>query len=331
MRVRLHSVTDDEADLRLDRWFRRHHPELSQGAVQKLCRTGQIRLDGKRVTAATRLSPGLSLRIPPLPVVEARPESQSRGLDPRLVREVQKMILYQDEQVIILDKPSGLATQGGAGITRHVDMMLDGVKGDATERPRLVHRLDRDTSGILLVARTPGVAAKLAESFRHHEVEKIYWAIVVGRPHPTSGVIDQPLAKLGSGNGALVIATSRDDADALVAKTDYEVIDCAGKKFSWLAMKPLTGRTHQLRVHCETLGTPILGDAKYGGQRAHPLGFTDQLHLHARSLTFPHPGGGFLKVVSPPPAHMRETFKQLGFVAEPTSPPLRTAQKEDRR
>lgn len=327
MSVTTRIVSEDEADMRLDRWFRRHFPDLTQGALQKLCRTGQVRLDGKRVTGASRLAPGQSLRIPPLPAPTAPQSDRPAPLDPQLAREIERMVLYRDDHVIVLDKPSGLATQGGPGITKHIDMMLDGLRGELHDRPRLVHRIDRDTSGLLLLARTPGVAAKLAAAFRGRDVDKTYWAIVVGRPMPGSGVIDQPLAKLGAGNGSLMIAATREDEDAMVAKTDYEVVDAAGKRLSWLALKPLTGRTHQLRVHCETLGTPILGDPKYGGKAAHMEGFTDRLHLHARSLEFPHPAGGRLRVAAPLPPHMRTTFKDLGFSSGDTPRPERVGFK----
>lgn len=319
MSVQTRIITEDEADLRLDRWFRRHYPALNQSALQKLCRTGQVRVDGKRVTGASRIAPGQSVRVPPLPEVpvNATP-AEPLPLDPQLAREIERMVLYRDDKVIVLDKPSGIATQGGPGITKHIDMMLDGLRGDSEFRPRLVHRIDRDTSGILLVARTPGVAAKLAAAFRGRDVKKTYWAIVVGRPIPGDGVIDQPLARLGAGNGALVIAADRDDEDAASAKTEYETLDAAGRKLTWLGLSPLTGRTHQLRVHCETLGTPILGDPRYGGKAAHPEGFVDRLHLHARALDVPHPDGGRLFVAAPLPSHMRQTFKELGFTAGET-------------
>lgn len=319
MSVQTRIVTEDEADIRLDRWFRRHFPDLTQGALQKLCRTGQVRVDGARATGASRLAPGQSVRIPPLP---AAPQGDAtRGpapLDPLLVKEIQQMVLYRDDKVIVLNKPSGLATQGGPGITKHIDMMLDGLRDGSEDRPRLVHRIDRDTSGLLLVARTPGVAAKLAAAFRGRDVKKTYWAVVVGRPMPGEGVIDQPLARLGAGNGALVIAADRNDEDAASARTEYETVDAAGRKMTWLALSPLTGRTHQLRVHCETLGTPILGDPRYGGKAAHPEGFIDRLHLHARALELPHPEGGRLFVAAPLPPHMKETFRDLGFVAGET-------------
>lgn len=317
------TVSEDEADIRLDRYFRRHYPHLTQGALQKLCRTGQIRVDGKRVEANTRLVPGQSVRVPPIPMAAKPSRDVPKTLNPKLASEIRKMVIYSDPQIIVLNKPSGLATQGGPGITQHVDMMLDGLREGDDPRPRLVHRIDRDTSGLLLLARTPGVAAKLAAAFRGRDVKKTYWAVVVGRPDPMSGEIDQPLARLGAGPGSITIAADRNDEDAQSARTDYEVLDSAARKFSWLGLSPLTGRTHQLRVHCESLGTPILGDPKYGGDKAHVDGFADRLHLHARSLVLPHPAGGWLEVSAELPPHMKETFRTLGFTAGSTPAPRR--------
>ncbi|GBR06183.1 ribosomal RNA large subunit 23S rRNA pseudouridine synthase C [Acetobacter oeni LMG 21952] len=323
MSVAMLTVSEDEADIRLDRYFRRHYPHVTQGALQKLCRTGQIRVDGRRVEAGTRLEPGQSVRVPPMPVATKPAPAAARVLDDRLAREIRKMVVYSDPQVIVLNKPSGLATQGGPGITQHIDMMLDGLREGDAPRPRLVHRLDKDTSGLLLLARTPGVAAKLSAAFRGRDVKKTYWAVTVGRPDPLSGEIDQPLARLGAGPGAIIVAADRNDEDAQSARTDYEVLDSAGRKFSWLRLSPLTGRTHQLRVHCESLGTPILGDPKYGADKAHVDGFADRLHLHARSLLLPHPAGGQLEVSANLPPHMRETFRALGFTAGSTPAPRR--------
>lgn len=324
MSVVILTVSDDEADIRLDRYFRRHYPHLTQGALQKLCRTGQIRVDGKRAEASTRLQPGQSVRVPPIPMAAKPAPDAPRQLDERLVREIKAMVLYQDKQVIVLNKPAGLAVQGGPGITKHIDMMLDGLRENPDDpRPRLVHRIDRDTSGLLLLARTPGVAAKLAASFRGRDVKKTYWAVVVGRPDPQAGEIDQPLARLGMGPNAIMVAADRKDTEAQFARSTYEVVDSAARKFSWLALSPLTGRTHQLRVHSESLGTPILGDPKYGGEKAHVDGFIDQLHLHARELDMPHPAGGRLVVSAELPPHMRETFRALGFVPGSTPKPSR--------
>ncbi|MDG6094103.1 RluA family pseudouridine synthase [Acetobacter sp. AN02] len=326
MSVSTLTVTADEENIRLDRFFRRHYPHLTQGALQKMCRTGQIRVDGKRCEANTRLVPGQVVRIPPVPAPSAdRPVREVRQeLDERLVREIRQMVIWSDEQIIILNKPSGLPTQGGPGIRKHVDMMLDGLREGDEPRPRLVHRIDRDTSGLLLVARSPGVAAKLAERFRGRDVKKDYWAVVVGRPDPMEGEIDQPLARLGAGPNALVVPASRGDEDAQSAKSDYRTVDSAARKFSWLELSPLTGRTHQLRVHCEVLGTPILGDPKYGGDAVHIDGFPDRLHLHARRLQFPHPAGGWMEAHAEIPPHMKETFRALGFTAGSVPPPRRS-------
>jgi len=323
MSVTIQTVSDDEADIRLDRWFRRQYPHLTQGALQKMCRTGQIRVDGKRAEPATRLNPGQAVRVPPLPNA-TKPAPIIPTIDENDRRDMERMVVYRDEQVIVINKPFGLPVQGGPGITRHVDGMLDALRFDSEHRPRLVHRIDRDTSGILLLARSPGVAAKLAGSFRTRDVRKIYWAVVAGRPHPLQGVIDMPLARIGAGPGALTIAAERDEEDAVHALTEYVVRDSAQRKLSWMEMLPLTGRTHQLRVHCESLGVPILGDPKYGGDAAHMEGFPDKLHLHARELDIPHPAGGRLVVAAELPAHMRDTFKTLGFEAGPLPAPRRS-------
>ena len=316
MSVVIQTVSEDETEIRLDRWFRRQYPHLTQGALQKLCRSGQIRVDGKRAEPATRLNPGQAVRVPPLPNV-SKPAPILPVVDANDQREMERMVVYRDDQVIVLNKPAGLPVQGGPGIVRHVDGMLDALRFESGHRPRLVHRIDRDTSGLLLLARTPGVAGKLAAAFRGRDVRKTYWAVVAGRPHPLQGVIDLPLARLGAGAGALTIAAERGEEDAVHALTEYVVRDSAGRKLSWMEMSPLTGRTHQLRVHCEALGTPILGDPKYGAAAAHLDGFPDRLHLHARAIDLPHPAGGRLSLSAELPAHMRETFKALGFEAGP--------------
>ena len=316
-------VTDDEADIRLDRWFRRHFPVLTQGMIQKLCRTGQIRVDGKRADAATRLVPGQSVRVPPLPATPA-PEPDRVPLDPATLRELEGMVVYQDDAVIVVSKPHGLPTQGGPGIVRHLDGMMEGFRQGAGDKPRLVHRLDRDTSGLLVLARSPGVAAKLSAAFRSREVEKTYWAIVAGRPSPQEGRLDLPLVKFGGLRGGERVAVAeRGEDNATHAATLYRTLDAAGRKLAWLEMQPLTGRTHQLRVHSVALGAPIVGDAMYGGQAAHVEGLADKLHLHARALVFPHPQGGTLALEAALPAHMRETFRTMGFEAPAALAPQR--------
>ncbi|HYZ61783.1 MAG TPA: RluA family pseudouridine synthase [Acetobacteraceae bacterium] len=327
MSVELRAVTEDEAEIRLDRWFRRHFPNLTQGAIQKLCRTGQIRVDGKRAEAATRLAPGQAVRVPPIPT--APPPPAERPIDPQVASELQDLILYRDDHVVVLNKPHGLAVQGGPGITRHLDGMLDGLRLDSPHRPRLVHRLDRDTSGVLVLARTPGVAAKLAAAFRGRDVRKTYWAVVAGRPIPPEGRIDLPLLRYAGARGERSVPAARNDEEAQRAVTDYRTLDHAGQKLAWLELNPITGRTHQLRVHCVALGTPIVGDLKYhepdqnGARSAIIDGLSNKLHLHARALDLPHPAGGRLQVEANLPPHMKETFKTLGFEARPARPAVR--------
>ncbi len=328
MSIATRIVTEDEADLRLDRWFRRHFPGLTQGVIQKMCRTGQIRVDGKRADTSVRLNPGQAIRIPPIAaptLAEARP---ALAVDPLLVEEMAKLILYQDKQLVILNKPYGLPTQGGAGIRKHLDGMLDGLRDGSPDRPRLVHRLDRDTTGVIVVARTPGVAAKLAASFRTREVQKTYWAVVVGRPVPVEGRIDVNLVRVEGFRGERAAVAGPYDTDVARAITDFSTLDHAGRKLAWLEMHPLTGRTHQLRVSCSAIGAPILGDTPYGKEidgRNNALveGLSDRLHLHARRIVFPHPAGGMLEVEAPLPSHMVETFEHLGFTSPPTQFPSR--------
>ena len=306
------TINDDEADLRLDRCFRRHFPSLQHGRLEKLLRTGQIRVDGKRAKANVRLVPGQTIRIPP--GIEKGPADGSsrppvRESDARFV---QSLVIHRDDDVIAINKPPGLAVQGGTGTTRHLDGMLDALRFGSEERPRLVHRLDRDTSGVTLLARNARAAAQLSEEFRGKSARKIYWALVAGVPRPMQGKIDLALAKEGGPAGERVAA----DDEGKRAITLYSIMDRIGDKAAWLALLPLTGRTHQLRVHCaEALGTPIVGDHKYGGDRADLPGqeIGRKMHLHARSLVLPHPAGGTLAVTAPLPEHMRATWQFFGF------------------
>ncbi len=316
-------VTDDEAEIRLDRWFRRHFPVLTQGMIQKLCRTGQIRVDGKRVDAATRLLSGQSVRVPPIPGGPPPPPAVV-PLDAGTMRELEGMVVYIDDTLIVVNKPYGLPVQGGPGIVRHLDGLMEGFRQGAGDKPRLVHRIDRDTSGLLLLARTPGVAAKLAAAFRSRQVQKTYWAVVAGRPSPQHGQIDLPLVKFGGLRGGERVAVAHEDEeDAVSAVTEYRTLDAAGRKISWLELSPLTGRTHQLRVHCVALGAPIVGDGKYGGQAAEVDGLPSKLHLHARALCVPHPQGGLLELEADLPPHMRDTFRTIGFHAPSAAAPCR--------
>jgi 23S rRNA pseudouridine955/2504/2580 synthase len=310
--VELRTVAAGEAELRLDRWFRRHFPALTHGRLQKLLRTGQVRIDGRRAQAHARLAAGQTIRVPPLATAPA-PSSARPAVDPNDAALLRSLILVEDRALIVLNKPEGLAVQGGTGTRRHIDGMLAAL-ATGGERPRLVHRLDRDTSGILVIARTAGAAASLTRAFRQHKVQKLYWALVAGRPALAAGIIDQPLAKQG-GAGRERIAP---DEEGRFARTAYRTVARAGKIASWLAMQPLTGRTHQLRAHCAVLGTPILGDRKYG-DRSLP-GAPDGLMLHAREIRLPHPDGGELAVTAPLSKTMRAGFAWLGFEPDASLP-----------
>ncbi|WP_207538355.1 RluA family pseudouridine synthase [Sabulicella rubraurantiaca] len=303
------TVPPAEADTRLDRWLKRRFPALTQGALQKMLRTGQIRVDGRKAEANTRLPAGAELRVPPMPT-EPAPRAEAKPVPEALARDLQARVLFRDESVIVLDKPHGLPVQGGPGITRHLDGALDALRFDAEERPRLVHRLDRDTSGLLVLARSQAAAGALAAAFRGRDVHKTYWAVVVGEPEHVGGRIEMALSKEGGPRGERMIP----DPKGSRATTEFAVLDKARRRAALLRLEPLTGRTHQLRVHCaEALRTPILGDGKYGGAAAHVEGLSGQLHLHARALRLPHPEGGTLEVEAAVPPHMEETMRFLGF------------------
>ncbi len=261
---------------------------------------------------------GNPVRIPPLPDTPA--PKPLPVIDPNVARDLQRLVIYRDDSVLVLNKPHGLPVQGGPGITHHLDGLLDALRFGAPDRPRLVHRLDRDTSGVLLLARTPGAAAKLAAAFRGRQVEKTYWAVVAGRPVPPEGRIDLPLRRIGGTRGERTELADASDKDAARAITDYRTLDHAGQKLAWLELHPLTGRTHQLRVHCVALGAPIVGDVKYARPdqnnafSATVAGLPDELHLHARSLSLPHPAGGMLLVEADLPPHMMQTFRRWAFI-----------------
>jgi 23S rRNA pseudouridine955/2504/2580 synthase len=306
------TVAAVDTDIRLDRWFKRHFPALAHSRLEKLLRTGQIRLDGRRVAARDRVAEGQIIRVPPLgalgPAPPARNDAPPSARDARWL---QATVLHRDADVIVIDKPAGLAVQGGTNTSRHLDGLLDALRFDAAERPRLVHRLDKDTSGVLVLARNARAAASLAAAFREKTTRKIYWAVVVGTPTPRQGRIDQKLAKLQGHLGERVMP----DAEGQRAVTYYRTVSHAADKIAWLALEPVTGRTHQLRAHCIVLGTPILGDGKYGGAASRPPGVPEarMLHLHARALSIPHPQGGQLIVMAPLPPHMKETWNFFGF------------------
>lgn len=307
-------VSADDGTARIDRWLRRRYPQLTQGQIEKLIRTGQVRVDGARVKSSDRVAPGQLVRIPPLP--DAAPRREPGTLSPKDEAFVRSLVLHRDDDVIVLNKPAGLAVQGGTKTARHLDALLDGLKFDAEKRPKLVHRLDRDTSGCLVLARHPRAAAALGEAFRDRDTLKVYWAIVVGSPRPKVGEIRGWMRKAPGARDAdreMMQRAVQTDEGAVHAITQYAVLSEAAQRAAWVALRPVTGRTHQLRFHMAEIGHAIAGDPKYKCDRPTPNGLEGALQLHARALKIPHPSGGELKAVAPLPAHMRAAFDLLGF------------------
>ncbi len=321
------TVESGDADQRLDRWLRRLFPHVSQGRIEKMCRKGELRVDGGRVKAATRLLAGQEVRIPPLPDADHRPAPAPTRISQADAQMIRDCVIYRDDHILALNKPPGLAVQGGSGQARHVDGLAGALMFDLDEKPRLVHRLDRDTSGVLLLARTRAVAADLTASFRHRETRKLYWAAVAGVPMPKMGTIKYGLVKApgrgAGGEGERMHCIHPREVDATPgakrATTDYAVLSAAARRCAWVALVPVTGRTHQLRAHMAELGHPIVGDGKYGGSGQDNPGdgwgaqlggeISRKLHLHARSLRLEHPvTRATLHLTAPLPDHMRRTW-----------------------
>lgn len=309
-------VEEKDDGLRLDRWFKTYYPGVRHGALEKLLRTGQIRVNGGRVKANRRIEAGEAIRIPPIGEEAAAPKSEFRPKreDAEFIR---SLTIYEDDEILAINKPFGLAVQGGARTPRHVDGMLASIEKNG-EKPRLVHRLDADTGGLLILAKTRIAAAKLGKAFQGHDVVKTYWALCVGVPKIPKGTINLPIAKkmVRIGDKDQERMTPADDEEAKKAITDYAVLDSAGPA-SFLALKPLTGRTHQLRVHCAAMGTPIVGDRKYGGPNAFVEGAPEGLQLFCREMTFPHPESGrLITLTAPLTGRMKETWELFGFDPE---------------
>jgi len=301
-------VQPDEAGMRLDRWFRTHFPGLRHGGLERLLRKGQVRVNGRRVKSNRRLEAGEAVRIPPLE--DAPTRKAAPGADPATTVRLKSFILYEDDALLALNKPFGLAVQGGAKTRQHIDAMLAAL-AKSGERPRLVHRLDRDTGGLLIVAKTRPAASALTKAFKGRDVEKTYWALTAGAPRPREGTIDLAIAKRMTREGERVVPAEGDDAKRAV--TEYQTMEEAGP-VAFLAMRPVTGRTHQLRVHAAAIGCPIVGDGKYGGAVAHIDGVTPKLHLFCRAMTFPHPATGRALTFSAPlTGHMAQTWDFLSF------------------
>jgi 23S rRNA pseudouridine955/2504/2580 synthase len=312
--VRSFVVAQDDDGIRLDRWFKRHLAEASFNVVSRWARTGQLRIDGKRATPGDRLEAGQTIRVPPAePVSEpqARAKPARVALSPEDEAFIRDLVIYEDPQAFVINKPPGLATQGGTKTDRHVDGLLDGLQGDRDSRPKLVHRLDKDTSGVLLLARSSRSAGFFAKAFSSRTARKVYWALVVGVPPIADGTIELPIGKQpGSGGEKMHV----DHKEGSPARTRYRVIEEAGGKAAWVELQPYTGRTHQLRVHMAAIGHPIVGDGKYGGIDAFLTGtISRKMHLHARRLRVDHPDGGMIDVTAPPPKHFAESIEQLGF------------------
>jgi 23S rRNA pseudouridine955/2504/2580 synthase len=306
------TVSEDEGGVRLDRWLRRRWPHLGQAQIQKVVRSGQVRVDGARSKADARLEAGAVVRVPPLPDAPAAGERQKIVLSDRDVAFARSLVLYEDDEVLVLNKPAGLAVQGGTKTIRHVDGLL-GAWGEGLTRPRLVHRLDRDTSGVLVLGKSPQAAARLAGAFARRRAEKTYWAIVAGFPKPGEGVLDLPLVKRGVGDRELMVPAEPKAPGAEAAQTEFVTIARAGPRAAWMALRPLTGRTHQLRAHMKAMGHPILGDPKYGDEASRELSGPLKLQLHARRLVVPHPTRGRLVLEAPLSPEMRAGFEHFGF------------------
>lgn len=342
-------IGDDEAGMRLDRWFRRRYPELPQTHLNKIVRKGEVRVDGKRVEISTRLEAGQNVRVPPMTLPKRPAEGEPAPPNPADAEALRAMTLFEDKDILVLNKPFGLAVQGGSGTKKHIDGMLAALTDRNGQRPVLVHRLDRDTSGVLLCAKTRKMAADLGAIFRGRGAKKIYWALVEGVPKPPQGRISLFLAK-GEGMGddrsakpahadlERMRVAKHGDPEAQHSVTLYATVDKVTPRLAWLSMRPITGRTHQLRAHCEAIGHPIIGDPKYNRRpendparkdplRAVPPGLEPKLHLLARRLILPHPRGGMIDVTAPLPPHMQKSFEMFGFDI-PSRDPIEDAPDE---
>jgi 23S rRNA pseudouridine955/2504/2580 synthase len=314
--IRRYIVSPEEDGIRLDRWFKIHFPQVTFAYLNKLTRTGQVRVQGGRAKTSSRVATDQEIRVPPL-AFDRRPADIPKGDVQPLTKEetslFESMVIFEDRDLYVLNKPPGLAVQGGSKTFQHLDGLLMGLAKNSGERPLLVHRLDRDTSGVIVVAKRRSIASALGKLFATRAVKKTYWAVVKGIPKPAQGRIDVALTKTQGPEGDRVRPTGKDEENARHAITYYAVVDTAPPITAWVSMKPVTGRQHQLRAHMAYIGTPILGDEKYGGNADMPEGISKKLHLHARRIVFPHPREGVVDISASLPPHMRETWNTFGF------------------
>jgi 23S rRNA pseudouridine955/2504/2580 synthase len=316
------AVTADEAGMRVDRFFEARFPGLSYSHIQRVIRKGEVRVNGKRTEPKNRLEAGQTVRIPPLRIDAPKPRSPGDEADEKTRAFLKSITLHEDDDVLVFNKPMGLAVQGGSGTTRHLDGMLEVLRDAQGQRPRLVHRLDKDTAGCLLVAKTRFAASALAKTFRSRSARKIYWALVAGVPKPQQGRISTFLAKEEREDESFMRIAEHGDKGASHAVTYYAVVDTSGPILSWISLKPVTGRTHQLRAHMDHVGHPIVGDPKYFARENWELpgGMQNKLHLLARRIVVPHPRGGIIDISAPLPLHMQQSWNLLGLDAKRYDP-----------
>lgn len=319
-KVKFLNVKPDEDNQRLDRYLRKHIGKVPFSLIQKIIRTGQVRVDGKRGKTDTRLSEGQQIRIPPVEEKHGPTQFKPRKGD---LEKLRAMIIYDDGDLLVLNKPYGVPTQGGSKINYHIDGLLKLMEDSKGVRPKLTHRLDRDTSGLLICARSAKTVRAMGQVFKSKNIRKYYWAVTIGVPEQYQGIIDAPL---GKGEGALKDTMVIDTEGGKASRTEYSILDTAASTAALVAFWPRTGRTHQIRAHASTvLGTPILGDVKYGGMEEtfEGLNLSERLHLHAFRIQCPHPNGkGILDLSAPLPDDLKKSWKAFNFASDTNLDPF---------
>lgn len=304
--VEIKKVKAEDDGMRLNRWFMKYYPNLTLGRLQKLLRTKQIKVDGKRAETSLKLAAGSEVRIPPM---DEQPETGANRseISRRDAEFILSLVIYKDDNIIVLNKPSGLAVQGGTNTSRHVDGMLEALRFELNEKPKLVHRIDKDTSGVLVLARNRTWADRLTKAFREHTLPKTYLALVNSCPKNPAGEIKAPLEKCGE--------KSLVGPDGKPAATVYKTLDEVGSKFALVETSPLTGRTHQIRAHMEYIGCPIVGDDKYfgGEKRQKYASIPDKLYLHAYKIDLSALYNKKTVIKAALPEHFKKALAALGI------------------